>query len=42
MPPTPFDESRRRGGLNFGPTRDLLAQAAEHAEIISRNLADVT
>ena len=40
IPPTPFDETRRRGGLNFDPDGDLLQQAREHAEMLSRMIAD--
>jgi hypothetical protein len=39
IPPTPFDESRRRGGLHFDPDGDLRAQATAHAEVISKKLA---
>ena len=40
VPPTPSDETRRRGGLNFDPDGDLLRQANEHAAILSRMIAD--
>ncbi len=39
IPPTPFDETRRRGGLDFDPDGDLLTQARAHSEIISKKLA---
>ena len=39
IPPTPFDETRRRGGLDFDPDGDLLTQARARAEIISKKLA---
>jgi hypothetical protein len=42
VPPTPFDETRRRGGLNYDPDGDLLQQASAHAEILSRMIAERT
>lgn len=38
VPPTPFDETRRVGGLDFDPDRPELPQALAHAEVISRKL----
>jgi hypothetical protein len=38
--PTPFDETRARGGLDFDPSGDLVAQAKAHAEVISRKLGE--
>ncbi|PZS36520.1 MAG: hypothetical protein DLM58_01600 [Pseudonocardiales bacterium] len=40
VPPTPFDETRGLGGLDYEPNGDLLAQAKAHAEVISKKLAD--
>src|SRR5664280_2076507 len=38
--PTPFDETRARGGLDFDPSGDLVAQAKAHAEVISKRLGE--
>lgn len=35
-----FDTTRDRGGLTFDPAGDLRSRAAEHAQIISKKLAD--
>ncbi|WP_395658417.1 TIR domain-containing protein [Nocardioides sp.] len=40
MAPAPFDKMRALGGLEFDTAGDLLAQAKEHAEVISRKLAE--
>jgi hypothetical protein len=40
VPPTPFDDTRQRGGLNFDPGGDLMQQAYDHAEILSRMIAE--
>jgi hypothetical protein len=40
IPPMPSDETRRRGGLEFDPSGDLLRQATAHAEILSRMIAE--
>ncbi|MGY1701864.1 TIR domain-containing protein [Geodermatophilus sp. SYSU D00766] len=37
--PSPFDGTRSLGGLDYDPAGDVLAQAKEHAEVISRKLA---
>lgn len=37
--PTPFDSTRAIGGLDSDESVDLLTQAKEHAEVISRKLA---
>lgn len=37
--PVPFDTTRDLGGLNYDPDGDLIKQAKEHAEIISKKLA---
>ncbi len=37
--PSPFDETRSLGGLDYDPAGDVLAQAKEHAAVISRKLA---
>jgi hypothetical protein len=42
VPPTPFDETRQRGGLNFDPDSDLLRQAVTHADVLSRMIAERT
>jgi hypothetical protein len=38
VPPEPFDVTRGIGGLGFDPGQSPLAQATEHAEVISRKL----
>lgn len=40
MAPAPFDQMRELGGLDFDPSGDLLSQAREHADVISRKLAE--
>lgn len=40
VPPSPFDQSRVRGSLDFDPDGDLREQAREHADVISRKLAE--
>jgi len=40
MAPAPFDQLRNLGGLEFDPSGDMLSQAKEHAEVISKKLAD--
>lgn len=42
VPQTPFDETRRRGGLNFDPDGNVLEQATGHAEVLSRMIAERT
>ncbi|WP_157756879.1 TIR domain-containing protein [Plantactinospora sp. KBS50] len=42
VPPTSFDTTRQRGGLEFDPEGDLIQQAAAHAEILSRMIAERT
>lgn len=39
MAPAPFDQMRGLGGLEFDPAGNLLTQAREHAEVISKKLA---
>lgn len=38
--PSPFDETRSRGGLDYDPKGDLLGQAKAHAETISKKLSE--
>jgi hypothetical protein len=40
VPPSAFDESRKRGSLSFDPDGDLLAQARAHADVISKKLSE--
>lgn len=41
VPPTPFDATRSRGGLDYDPDGDARTQAVAHAEVISRKLAEL-
>ncbi len=42
VPPTPTDTARDIGGLTFDPAGDLRVQANDHAEVISRKLAETS
>jgi hypothetical protein len=41
VPASAFDPTRRLGCLFFDPDKPLLAQAKEHAEVISKKLAEI-
>jgi hypothetical protein len=41
VPASAFDSTRRLGCLFFDPDKPLLAQAKEHAEVISKKLAEI-